>query len=112
MSRGVSTAQRNPREIPAGDEGTFILARQPARYRRQAARNGLSRASLKAIDGERDGPGINTDQTMITRRSAIQFVSTVDSRLYVRTNCKTANANALSTNLETEDLISATHILE
>jgi hypothetical protein len=63
MSRGVSTAKRNPREIPAGVEATFISARQSARYRRQAARNGLSRAPRKAIDCERDEPATNTDQT-------------------------------------------------
>jgi len=34
MSRGVSTAKRNPREIPAGDEGTFILARNGEQARR------------------------------------------------------------------------------
>jgi len=34
MSRGVSTSQRNPREIPVGDEGTFILARNGELARR------------------------------------------------------------------------------
>ena len=44
-----------PTGIPAGVEGTFILARQSARYCRQTARNGRSRATRRSCErSERD----------------------------------------------------------
>ena len=48
--------QRNPSRLPAGVEGTFILARQPARYCRQAVPEWSVASDAEGGSGERGVP--------------------------------------------------------
>jgi len=58
---GWAATQRNPSRLPAGVEGTFILARQePHRLERKPARNGRSRAKRRAAAASGAGRYIHT----------------------------------------------------
>ena len=84
-SRGE--ASRKPPDVwdrngrSAGVEGTFTLARQPARYRRQAARNGRCRATRRAAAAS--GAGRRETPLNRARRSVTHSTSYTVGHKYV-----------------------------
>ena len=91
MSRGVSTSKRNPREIPAGVEATFISARNG-----ELARRSPEWFVASAAEGNKTASGTGRRQTLTKPRSSKDqpYNSSQQStvRPILEQICKTASA--------------------